>query len=157
MQKRFAQFLGALGLFAFLVFPAIASAQPAGSATYEIGKQLSAAAGKDGAAVGDPVDPRVIVSVIVRVALTLVGTVLFVLMVYSGILWATAGGNEEQVTTAKGTIRNATIGLILVIGAYGITILATNLAVGRPLSVGVRNGPTLEGALQSCIRGEGCY
>ncbi len=60
---------------------------------------------------------------IVKSVLGLLGTIFFVLMVYAGVLWTTAAGNDEQVTKATGIIRSATIGLIIVMMAYSITIL----------------------------------
>ena len=100
------------------------------SAGYEIGQQLQAAAGKQGAALGDPIDPRVTIIFIIRVLLGFTSIVLIALNVYAGFTWMTAGGNEEEVTKAKTTIRNATIGLVIVLSAYSITIFAANLARG---------------------------
>ncbi len=108
----------------------------------DIAKQLQAAAGSQGAALGDPVDPRVTIIFIIRILLGFTSIVLVGLNVYAGFLWMTAGGNEEQVTTAKTTIRNATIGLVIVLSAYSITIFAANLA--RGVSTGGRT--PLQGA-----------
>lgn len=49
------------------------------------------------------------------------GTIFFVLVVYAGILWMTAAGNEEQTTKAKKILGAAVIGLIIVLSAYAIT------------------------------------
>ena len=40
-------------------------------------------------------DIRLIIARIIRVALSLVGIILVVLMIYAGYLWMTAGGNDE--------------------------------------------------------------
>lgn len=58
---------------------------------------------------------------IVRVALSLVGTGFFVLMLYAGFLWMTARGSDEQVEKSMGIIKTAVIGLVITLGAYGIT------------------------------------
>jgi hypothetical protein len=42
-------------------------------------------------------------------------------MIYAGILWMTAQGNEQQVSKAKNLLINATIGLIITLAAYAIT------------------------------------
>ena len=102
-------------------------------AVVNLSEQLEHAGGQAGAGYGEYVDPRIIVSNIVRLLLTLVATIIFCLMVYAGYQWMTAGGNDEQITTAKQTIFNSTIGLIIILSAYGITILVTNLALGRAL------------------------
>lgn len=111
--------------------------------------QLDATGGKGGAEYSAPQDPRLIVSRIVKILLTLVGTVVFILMLYAGYQWMMAGGNDEQVTQAKATIRNTTLGLIVILSAYGLTILVTNLAVGRSAGSGTSRGSTLDGAVQS--------
>ena len=126
-------------------------AQPAGSAAYEIGKQLGAAAGTKGANMGDPVDPRYIAVFIIKTILTIVGTLMFGFMVYAGYTWMTAGGNDEKVLSAKTTIRNSIIGLIIVLSAYAITIAVTNIAGGRPVDSGMSDGSDpLESAMQGC-------
>jgi amino acid transporter len=141
-----------LALFAPAISPVFA--QPKGSAAYDLGSQLQAAAGDKGAAIGDPVDPRYVAVFIIRMILGLVGTVMIVLNVYAGYLWMTAGGNEEQVAQAKTTIRNATIGLIIAVASYSITLAVTNLASGNPVSRGsAPQAQPLEGAIQEGIFG----
>ena len=123
-------------------------------ATAEIAKQLDAAAGDKGAGVGDYTDPRKIVSQILQILLTLVGTIFFVLTIYAGYLWMTAGGNEEEAEKAKTTLRNSIIGLIIVIAAYGITIAATNLASGRGVGENAGGGGySLEGGIDEALFG----
>jgi len=58
---------------------------------------------------------------IVKVALSLVGTIFFVLTVYAGFLWMTASGNEERVTKAQDILKMAVIGLAITLAAYSIT------------------------------------
>lgn len=140
---------GVMGLALFVPAFSPAFAQPKGSAAYDLGTQLQAAAGDKGAAIGDPVDPRYVAVFIIRMILGLVGTVMIVLNVYAGYLWMTAGGNEEQVAQAKTTIRNATIGLIIAVASYSITLAVTNLASGNPISRGsAPQAEPLEGAIQ---------
>jgi hypothetical protein len=50
--------------------------------------------------------------------LSFVGIILTALMVHAGYLWMTAAGNDEQISTAKTSIRNATMGLIVIFCAY---------------------------------------
>jgi hypothetical protein len=59
----------------------------------------------------------------IRVALSLVGIIFLVLMVYAGYLWMTARGEETQIDKAKDIISAAIIGLVIVMGAYAITTL----------------------------------
>ena len=51
----------------------------------------------------------------------LIGVIFFVLIIYGGILWMTAGGNDTQVKKAQNIIQRAAIGLLIVVLAYAIT------------------------------------
>lgn len=62
-----------------------------------------------------------IIGKIVGAGLAFVGVLFFILMIYGGILWMTAQGNDQQVEKAKGLITAAIIGLIIVLSAYAIT------------------------------------
>ncbi len=58
---------------------------------------------------------------IIQLALSFVGIILFLVILYGGFLWMTAGGNEEQVTKARTWIKNGVIGLIIIIASYAIS------------------------------------
>lgn len=62
---------------------------------------------------------------VIRSALTLVGTIFFVLMIYAGYLWMTARGKEEQIEKAKNIISASIIGLVIIASAYAITVFVT--------------------------------
>lgn len=66
---------------------------------------------------GDTSLPQLIGS-IVGVALSFLGVVFLILIIYAGLLWMTARGNEAEVTKAKDIIIAAIIGLIIVLAAY---------------------------------------
>lgn len=61
------------------------------------------------------------IGTVVRGALSLVGVVFMILMVYAGYLWMTAHGKEEQIEKAQNIIRSSIIGLIITVSAYSIT------------------------------------
>ncbi len=63
----------------------------------------------------------------VKVALTFVAILLFGLILYSGIRWMTAQGNEEAVAQAKDTLQTALIGFVIIAAAYGVTTFIFNL------------------------------
>lgn len=65
---------------------------------------------------------------VIGVVLSFVGVLFLILMIYAGILWMTASGNEQQVAKAKGLLINAVIGIIIVFSAYALTtFLGTEL------------------------------
>lgn len=53
--------------------------------------------------------------------LSLVGVLFIILMIYAGILWMTAKGDEKKVEKATSIIKQAIIGIIIVLAAYAIT------------------------------------
>ncbi len=55
---------------------------------------------------------------IINVVLGFVGMAVLVLVVYAGALWILAAGNEDKITQAKGILKGAVLGLIIVFSAY---------------------------------------
>ncbi|MDO8560073.1 MAG: hypothetical protein Q7S23_03510 [bacterium] len=55
--------------------------------------------------------------------ITLLGLIFLVLIIWAGFKWMTAAGNEDQVTKARGYIKNAAIGLTIILVARMITYL----------------------------------
>jgi len=70
---------------------------------------------------GDELDPTHLVGNIIKAFLSLLGVIFIGLMIYGGFLWMNARGDAEQVKKAQNIIRDALIGLIIVIAAYAIT------------------------------------
>jgi len=71
-----------------------------------------------------------IITQVIKTALTLVGIVFLVLMIYGGFLWMTDRGSEAQVKKAINLIQSAVIGLIIVVSAYAITYFVVQ-AIGK--------------------------
>lgn len=101
---------------------------------------LGAAAGKAGLTTfASANDVPGIVGTIIGTALSMIGVLFLLLMLYGGFLWMTARGNEEQTKKALETIEAAVIGVIIVLGAYALTSFVFK-------SVGQGNG----GGRQAC-------
>jgi len=49
-----------------------------------------------------------------------IGFILFILLIYGGITYMTAGGNDEQTTKGRKIIFDAIIGLVIVVAAWGL-------------------------------------
>ena len=58
---------------------------------------------------------------IIGLVLSFIGVVFLVLMIYAGITWMTAQGNDQTISKAKDLIVSSIIGLIIVLAAYAIT------------------------------------
>ena len=83
--------------------------QSAGREPYDVqpndnGPELSAVVGK-----------------IINTALTLLGAIFLILIIYGGFKWMTAGGDPGKVEKEMDIIKNSLIGLVIVLGAYAIT------------------------------------
>ncbi|HDQ22387.1 MAG TPA: hypothetical protein ENN28_00235 [Candidatus Uhrbacteria bacterium] len=69
---------------------------------------------------------------IIQFLLGLVGIIFFILFLYGGFAWMTAGGSEEKIIKAKKIIINAVIGLAIVILAYSITYFIASALEATP-------------------------
>lgn len=65
-------------------------------------------------------DPRVIISSMIKVVLGFLGVIAVVMILLAGFKWMTAAGNQSSVDEARKMLINATIGLVLVLSAYGL-------------------------------------
>lgn len=74
----------------------------------------------DGAQVASLQCLPIVFSNIVKAALEFVGAVAVILLVYAGIRFITSGGDPKQVQAARQIITYALIGLVLVLGSFGI-------------------------------------
>jgi hypothetical protein len=71
-------------------------------------------------------DVRVTTARILRVALSLLGTIFVVIIVWGGYEWMTAGGNDQQIGTAKKRIFTGIIGLAVILSSYAIAYFIIN-------------------------------
>lgn len=67
------------------------------------------------------------VAQIINIVLGLTGIVATIYFIIGGIKWLRAGGNEQTVTEAKGTIKTAITGLVVVLASY----IIVNFLVAR--------------------------
>ncbi|MDP2752838.1 MAG: pilin, partial [Nitrospirota bacterium] len=75
---------------------------------------------------GDAKDPRVVAASIIRVALGFLGVIALGLIIYAGFLWMTSAGNEQKIEQAKKILKNALIGLIIILASFGIVSFIIN-------------------------------
>lgn len=102
-----------------LAIPSTAFAQGIKSALpnlYKSGERLG----------GAESDLPTLVGSIINAALSMVGLIFLVLMVYAGFLWMTASGEESQVEKAQDIIKGSIIGIVVVVSAYAITAFVTS-------------------------------
>ena len=111
--------------------PVVAFAQATDNPFNRAQTQINTIGNKSGIASGKTL-PEIVGS-LVNVALGFVGILLLVYLLYAGFLWMTAGGDEKQTEKATAYIKNAVIGLVIVISSYAISsfVLGSLVNVGR--------------------------
>jgi hypothetical protein len=100
--------------------PAIASAQVTGNPFQRGANAVTNVANSAGIS-GGTTDLYTIVGRIINVVLGFLGIVLLFYFIYGGFRWMTAGGDDKQVTEAKTMIRNAVIGLVIIMASYALS------------------------------------
>ncbi|MBP9827671.1 Ig-like domain-containing protein [Patescibacteria group bacterium] len=78
-----------------------------------------------------------IIGTIINVFLGFLGVIFLILVIYSGFLWMTAGGDDEKVNRAKQTLIRGAIGLAIVLSAFAITSFIMNALLG---ATGINSG-----------------
>lgn len=58
--------------------------------------------------------------------ISLLATFFVIKLIYSGFLWMTANGNEDQISKAKGILGNSVVGLLIVLSALTISWYVLN-------------------------------
>ncbi len=105
----------------FLIFGLFLSVQAASPSYSFMADSGLAVTGKQaGYDVGSPPKPEIIAGRAVELVLSLLGIAFLGYMIYAGLTWMTAQGNEQKVTKAKSMITESIVGLIIVIAAYAI-------------------------------------
>ncbi len=66
-----------------------------------------------------------LVGTTIKAILSIIGLIFLILMVYAGIMWMTARGDEGKVEKARDIIEAAIIGLFVTVSAYAITVFVT--------------------------------
>ncbi len=72
-----------------------------------------------------------ILSLIIIYVLSFLGIIFIGLIIYGGIIWMTANGNEQKVSKAEEIIKQSFIGLIIVLIAYGISYFLISIFGGQ--------------------------
>ncbi|MFA5155086.1 MAG: IPT/TIG domain-containing protein [Patescibacteria group bacterium] len=141
MSKKFFQHL----LSCLLLFVGLFAATVVLAQGFGVGEVNNGLAGSLSAA-----DPRMVAGRIINIVLGFLGVIAVGLIAYAGFLWFSSGGNEEKVETAKKILRNAIIGLVIILASWGIaTFILTKLG-------GTGSGSSGNGCYEGEIAACGC-
>lgn len=126
MIKKIKSWLNVLFLTLILIIPGLVFATSTqsilNSKASPIERLNNMAAGENGpyTATADNLSLAKILSLVIDVALSILGIVFIFIIILAGYKWMTAQGGEEEVKKAKDSITRATIGLIVIISSYAI-------------------------------------
>lgn len=74
------------------------------------------------------------IGIVINIALSVIGVLFTILMVYAGYTWMVARGDETKVDKAKKIITASIIGLIITLAAYSITNFVIPRILDKTLS-----------------------
>jgi len=80
------------------------------------------------------------VNEIIQVLLSFLGIGAIIVVMYAGFRWMTSAGNDDAVTDAKKTLRNAIIGLVLIIMSYTVSVFIARIIQRETGAFGVGGG-----------------
>ncbi len=118
---------GAVIVSSLALAPFVAFAQAQGQVSCPAGNTAYVTPSKSTFCFPDPfagASIPTIISYIITALLSLVGALFFVMFLWGGVAWLTAGGDAEKVKKARTTLTNAVIGLAIVALSY---VLVTNV------------------------------
>jgi len=121
-----------------VVFGPISFIASTANAAGNFGLDEAAGKGKNFLFSGFGEDIPSIMANVIKSLLSMVGIVFLLLIIYGGVMWMTAGGNEQRIEKAKKILINASVGLAIIILAYSITyfiVESLTLGVEEPLPI----------------------
>lgn len=127
----------------------VLQATPVSAIDLGFGKKVSEAANKAGYGATTETTLAETAGIAIKAALSFVGVIFLVLMVYAGYLWFTSRGEEEPIKKAQKIIMASAIGLAIVAGAYGITALVVPRILEKTTGAG-GGAPKAGGAKVEC-------
>jgi hypothetical protein len=65
-------------------------------------------------------DPRAMAAKVVNIMLGFLGIIAVIIILLGGFRWMTAAGNEDKVGEAKRIIGAGVIGMVIILGAFGV-------------------------------------
>lgn len=86
--------------------------------------------------------PLQVIIYLTNIALTLLGLFFLILIIYAGVLWMTASGNEQKIDKAKDILKRSIIGLAIILMSVGISYLVYWLLSTAPSYLDNQKLPT---------------
>ena len=74
-----------------------------------------------------------LIAIVIQTMLLLAGVIAVVFVIVGGFWYMTASGNDEQAEKGRSTLLNAIIGVVVVLMAYALVTIITNLVTSKPV------------------------
>lgn len=99
-------------------------------------------------------DLRDIIFKIIQYLMGFLALIVFLLILYAGVMWMTSGGDPGKIKKAKGIIANAVIGLAIIIFSYTITLFVFKIIkdIAGTGGGGTPGGTCTPAQCQGCFR-----
>ena len=123
-----------LACLAILLYGGVVLAQDGGL------KTAGETSGLTNTAISQKGDIPAVVGFVLGQATVYLGIIFFLLIVYAGLIWMTASGNESKIEKAKGILIAAAGGLVVVLSAYAIVRFVFGNVISESGSNCVANG-----------------
>ncbi|MEK7623853.1 MAG: hypothetical protein AAB408_04280 [Patescibacteria group bacterium] len=152
MRKIKKIFIAALILYAGILLP---TAGQAAKAPYGL-EETAGAAGLNQVGGENAGDVTKLAGQVIGTALSMIGLLFFILMIYAGLRWMTARGNSELTEKAMDTMTAAAMGMIIVLSAYAITKFVFSAVPGTQIETCSTEAPEYQCVADpsSCQTGE---
>ena len=122
-KKTLIKGLISTAMLATMALPMVALAQGAVTSNELLPGQIDTELGQQ------QQDLRITIARIIRTAMSLLGIIAVLIILYGGFKWMTSGGSDEAVGDAKKIITAGVIGLIIILTAYAIASFVINSLV----------------------------
>ncbi len=122
-KKTLIKGLISTAMLATMALPMVALAQGAVTSNELLPGQIATELGQQ------QQDLRITIARIIRTAMSLLGIIAVLIILYGGFKWMTSGGSDEAVGDAKKIITAGVIGLIIILTAYAIASFVINSLV----------------------------
>lgn len=109
---------------------------PPPTQTYNLsntGNSIDSIAGSAGYQTTGGATAYTVIGNLIKIALSFLGILFLILTIVSGFQWMMAEGNEEAVKKAKARIKNATMGLFIVVVAYALTYFILDILLSQTI------------------------
>ncbi len=122
-KKTLIKGLISTAMLATMALPMVALAQGAVTSNELLPGQIATELGQQ------QQDLRITIARIIRTAMSLLGIIAVLIILYGGFKWMTSAGSDEAVGDAKKIITAGIIGLIIILTAYAIASFVINSLV----------------------------